>query len=125
MESREWLMIISLLIVAIGWFINSHLNRKLEISKKRMDYRLETLHSFLPVYLSITSSTKPFLDDKNLNEKIKKARINFQLYGYTDEIDLFEKFVLAIEEKNTIEASNILNKLIALIRNRIREELNL
>jgi len=66
MEAKEWIMIVSVIIVVTGWFINSHLNRRHEISKKRLDYRLETLHSFLPVYLSITSSQQPFKDDKKI-----------------------------------------------------------
>jgi len=42
----DFTLIISTLIVVIGWFVNSWLNRVHEISKKRMDYRLETLKSF-------------------------------------------------------------------------------
>ncbi|HIP44926.1 MAG TPA: hypothetical protein EYG93_06305 [Sulfurospirillum arcachonense] len=50
MEIKEWIMIISAIIVVTGWFINSYLNRRHEISKKRLTYRLETLHSFIPVF---------------------------------------------------------------------------
>ncbi len=101
MEIKEWVMILSAIIVVVGWFINSFLNRRHEISKKRLEYRLETLHSFLPVYLSISSSAQPFKDDKKLNDKIINARVNFQLYGYQDEIKLFQDFVNAIEKPDT------------------------
>jgi len=125
MEIRDWIMIISAVIVVTGWFINSYLNRRHEISKKRLEYRLETLHSFLPVYLSISSSSQPFKDDKSLNDKIIKARVNFQLYGYQDESKLFQDFVIAIEKPDVNEANIAVGKLIKLTRARIRDELKL
>lgn len=125
MEVKEWIMIISALIVVTGWFINSYLNRRHEISKKRLEYRLETLHSFLPVYLSISSSLEPFKNDKKLNDKIISARVNFQLYGYEDETKLFQDFVVAIEKPDNNEATIAINKLIKLTRARIRDELKL
>ncbi|NOQ31648.1 MAG: hypothetical protein GQ570_11055 [Helicobacteraceae bacterium] len=125
METKEWVMIISAIIVVVGWFINSFLNRRHEISKKRLEYRLETLHSFLPVYLSISSSLEPFKDDKELNDKIMNARVNFQLYGYRDEIILFQDFVNAIEKPDINKVTITVNKLIKLTRDRIRNELKL
>jgi hypothetical protein len=125
MKIADFTLIISSIIVVFGWFVNSFLNRRHEISKKRIDYRLDTLHSFLPVFLSIAKSPQPFIDDPTLNDKIKVARVNFQLYGYQDEIDLFNKFVSAIETQNTIEAGNTINELIKLVRCRLRDELKL
>ena len=125
MEIKEWIMIISAIIVVTGWFINSHLNRRHEISKKRLEYRLETLHSFLTVYLSISSSSKPFDNDKKLNDKIINARVNFQLYGYQDESKLFQDFVMALEKSDNEEVTVTVNKLIKLTRARIRNELKL
>ena len=121
----DYTIIISSSIVVTGWFINNILSRRHEIFKKRMDYRLESLLSFLPVFLSITSSPQPFIDDQNLNDKIIKARVNFQLYGLLDEIDLFNEFVLAIEKQDTKEATITINKLIDLVRGRLRNELKL
>jgi hypothetical protein len=125
MEIKEWIMILSAVIVITGWFINSYFNRRHEISKKRLDYRLETLHSFLPVYLSISSSLDPFKNDEKLNDKIMNARVNFQLYGYQDETQLFQNFVTALEKADTNEATITINKLMQLTRSRIRDELKL
>lgn len=122
---KEWMIIISAIIVVLGWFINSWLNNRHEISKKRLDYRLDTLNSFLPVYLSITSLSQPFKDDEKLNNKIKNAWVNFQLYGYKDEIKLFDNFVYALKKADTKEATITINGLMKLTRNRIRNELNL
>ena len=82
MQIADYTLVVSSFIVVTGWFVNSHLNRRHEISKKRMDFRLESLLSFLPVFLSMQQSSKPFIDDPKLNEKIRNAFINFQLYGY-------------------------------------------
>lgn len=125
MELKEWIMIISAIIVVTGWFTNSYLNRRHEISKKRLDYRLETLHSFLEVYLSLSSSLEPFKNDKKLNDKIMNARVNFQLYGYQDESELFQNFVDALEKSDNKNTTAIVNKLIKLTRARIRDELKL
>jgi hypothetical protein len=88
-----------------------------------MDYRLETLHSLLPVFLSITASSQPFKDDKQLSNKIKNTHVKFQLYGYQDEIELLEIFIFAIENANSDEATESINKLIFLVKQRLREKL--
>ncbi|WP_415396573.1 hypothetical protein [Sulfurimonas sp. CS5] len=125
MEIKEWIMIISVIVIVTGWFTNSYLNRRHEISKKRLDYRLETLQSFLPVFLSMSSSSKPFIDNKTLNDKIIYARVNFQIYGYQDEWILFNSFTIAIDKQDVSEATICINKLTKLIRNRIQIELKL
>jgi hypothetical protein len=122
---QEYSIIISSTIIIIGWGVNSYFQRKHEILKKRLDFRLEMLHSFLPVFKSISSSNNPFKDDNKLNEKIIDSRIKFQLYGLKDEIDLFNLFVNSIEKADTQLATKNINELIKLIRNRIRKELNL
>lgn len=125
MEIADFTLIISSIIVVVGWFVNSHLNRRHEISKKRMDYRLETLHSFLPVFLSITSSSQPFIDDPDLSNKLKNAHVNFQLYANQDELIIFEEFMSAIQKQDTNNATISINELIKLIRQRLRDELKL
>jgi len=90
-----------------------------------MDFRLESLLSFLPVFLSMQQSSKPFIDDPKLNEKIRNAFINFQLYGYQDELDLFLDFKTAIEIQDTIKATDTINALIKLVRTRLRDEMKL
>ncbi len=59
-------ILISACLAILGWIVNNILSRRHEIAKKRLDYRLETLHSFIPVYLSLTKSQQPFIDDPEL-----------------------------------------------------------
>ena len=72
---------------------------------------------------SFTASSEPFKDDKNLKKKIEDSRINFQLYGYQDELDLFENFIKALENKDIPKTVEVINKLIKLTNDRLREEL--
>ena len=125
MEIRDWIMISSATIVVVGWFVSGYLNRRHEVAKKRMEYRLETLHSFLPVFFSIQKHKNPFEDDPELLAKLEKSRSNFQLYGLKDEISEFEAMVKAIESKDVAQFNSKLRKLIELVRARIRNEIGL
>jgi len=49
MDIHDKITLLSVSIVVLGWFVNNALNRRHEISKKRTEYRLEALKSFLPV----------------------------------------------------------------------------
>jgi len=51
--------------------------------------------------------------------------VNFQLYGYEDEILLFDKFVEAIKKNNGNEMTKTINNLIKLTKGKIRKELKL
>ena len=125
MEISNYTVVISSIVVMTGWVVNNILKRRDEIAKKRLEYRLETLHSFIPVYLSLKNSSKPFDDDKELNKKFNEASINFQLYGFQDEIDLLSTCQNAIIKNNGTDATIALNKLIILIKSRLRNELKL
>ena len=110
MDISDLGLIVSTLVVIIGWFINSYFNRKHEKLKKQMDYRLMTLQSFSQVMNSFTSSPKPFENDVNLKSKIETTRVYFQLYGYQDELDLYEKFIKALEDSSIPKTVETLNK---------------
>ncbi|WP_294962739.1 hypothetical protein [Sulfurimonas sp.] len=125
MEIRDWIMIISVLVIIFGWFYNNNRNREHEISKKKLEHRLRTLESFLPIYNSFASSKDPFNKDKDLTDKILRSRSMFQTYGEQDEWDLFKNFAIALDKKNIKQVEDNINKLSALIRSRIRKELDI
>ena len=125
MDISDLGLIVSTLVVIIGWFINSYFNRKHEKLKKQMDYRLMTLQSFSQVMNSFTSSPKPFENDVNLKSKIETTRVYIQLYVYQDELDLYEKFIKALEDSSIPKTVETLNKLMDLTRTRLRKELAL
>ncbi len=125
LEIREWIMISSATIIVVGWFVNGVLNRRHEIAKKRLEYRLETLHSFLPVTFSIDKYDNPFEDDPELLKKLEKARTNFQLYGKKDEIEKLEIMITAIDSRDIPTFISSCTSLTELVRIRIRSELGL
>jgi hypothetical protein len=84
---------ISLLVIVIGWFINSWLSRRHEIAKKRTELRIEVLKSFINVSKKLNFKEHEFSADEMLN-----VQINFLIFGYNDEIELFNSLVLSINE---------------------------
>jgi hypothetical protein len=125
MEVRDWILIVSAVIVVVGWFVNGIMNRKHEIAKKRMEYRLDALHSFLPVFFTVQKNAPNHHNDPIFQSQIHKARSNFQLYGYNDEVDAFESIISSINEGDTEKYVQNLQDLIILVRKRIRLELKL
>jgi hypothetical protein len=124
MEIKDWITICSVLVGVFGWFANGWLNRRNETAKKRFDFRMAALQSFLKVWFFIQRNPAPFLDPSFL-PLLEDARSLFQLYGKDDEIVLFERFIVAVERQNLLEANHALAELVPLIRIKIRKELNI
>ena len=111
MSFKEWIMILSVIIIVIGWFVNSHLNRRHEIAKQRLDYRLNALNLSIPLILKVRNKTVT----KN---EVDELHSNLQLYANKNELKILTKFI----ETNNPEK---LNELLIAIRNSIRKELDL
>lgn len=124
LEPKDWITLFSVLIIITGWFVNGYLNRKNEIAKKRLDYRLPALLSFFKVWSVITKNGKPFSDPTFL-PLIEEARSSISMYGDEDEIILYEKFIRSIEKSELENANKALEELVPLMRSRIRKELNI
>lgn len=124
MEVSDWITIISAFIIAIGWFVTGYLNRVKDIAQKRLEYRMEMLEAFLPVWFAIVKD-KAALKQPIIVEQLDEARKKFHLYGRNDENELMDKLIGAIGNNNSQEAAAIFDKLIALVRSRIREELKI
>jgi len=123
MTIDNWIMIISAIIVAFGWFVTGYLNRNQDIAQRRLEYWLMSLKSFLPVWWSIQRAGA--LSDEISLSMLGEARANFQLYGYKYEIDKMEKFITAVEKKKVDEANASLYELIQLLRSSVRKELKI
>jgi hypothetical protein len=70
----DYILLLSAAIVVIGWFVNSYLNRRHEITKKRIDHRLDTLKNYISFYIEAQKSNS--LDGFN------DIQVSFYLYGY-------------------------------------------
>ena len=128
MKIENWITVasafIAALIVAIGWLVTGHLNRKKDVAQRRLEYRLKALEAFLPVWFTIQKKSAPFLQPGFL-ALLEDARSKFQLYGYTDEIALMESFIHSVESQDLSGANVALGKLVPLVRARIRKELEI
>ena len=124
MEPKDWIGIAAAFIVAIGWFVTGWLNRVKDVQQKRLEYRLRALKSFLAVWYIINGNSAPF-SDPNFLPKLETCRTNFHLYGLPDEIERFERFIKAIEDRDLPSANQLLNALLPLVRDRIRSELQI
>lgn len=62
--------------------MNNALNRRHEITKKRMEYRLDALHSFLPAFFAITensvsvSELSEMLTQTNTKQTLNKHQVS-------------------------------------------------
>lgn len=124
LEAKDWITIISVLIVVIGWFVHALLNRRHEISKERFKYQMVARQSFINVWLLIQKNSAPFTNPLFL-PLLEEARKNFQLYGTEIEIKLLEQFINNCEAQNVPGANKALAELVTLIRTKIRSELNI
>jgi hypothetical protein len=122
MSIHDWITILAASIVVIGWFVNSSLNRRHEIAKKRMEHRLDALQSFLPVFFSIKEERT---DEPEFAARLAETRTKFQLYCHRNEIDSFESLITAIETRNHEAYEDALRDLPRLVREGIRSELGL
>ena len=128
METKDWITLFSATLLALGWFVNGRLNRKNEIAKTRLQYRLPTLKSFLKIWYLVPEMNDPKqLDIVKYKALLTEVREDFQLYGEKDEIELFEEFIANGIGKNldSVKAKNSLEKLVKLVRERIRKELEI
>ena len=117
-------ILISACLAIIGWMVNNYFKRRHEIAKKRLEYRLETLQSFMPIYKTFQDAGTSLKLDKQLTEKINIASVKFQLYGYQDEIDILQNFLNSLQN-NDQQAFIYLNQLIELSKEKLRHELKL
>jgi len=118
MNINDYILLVSAIIVVIGWFVNSYLNRRHEISKRRTDHRIDTLKNYISFYIEAqkTKSLDGFND----------IQVSFYLYGYNDEIELIEKItnLITTQPKNP-QWLILMTDLNILIRNKLRTEIGL
>ena len=121
---KDWITPLSFIALIVGWFINSHLNRKNEIAKKRIEYRLQMLQAFFNVYFFIAKNKDPFKNPA-LIALLDEAQIQFILYGENDEVILYKKFIKSFQGYDSNGVDEALMELEMLMRTRLRKELNI
>ncbi len=114
---------VSSLIVILGWNYNKYKERQFEIFKRRLDKRTLALHSALPILLRISNHGN--LDFPEAKDMLGNTRSLFQLYCNENEIEIYEGFINALEEKNLDLAQKHYSNLSTSVVNSIRKDLGL
>jgi hypothetical protein len=131
---KGWQTLIAAIIVIIGWFVNSKLNRNAEIAKRRLEYRLTALKSVVEdILFEISKGANNAFTQPDFKNRLEKARATIQMYGYRKEIDIYEEFIAAINlvANTDAEKQNKLNKInecmskLTIILESLRTELGL
>jgi hypothetical protein len=129
MTIDNWISLASALLsgslIAIGWIVNGEIQRRKNVAQRRLEFRLTTLESFLPVWLGIQKFGGAHFTQPDYIQQLEDARVKFQLYGMEDEIELMEGFIVAVQTANLPDANAILDQLVPLVRERIRSELGI
>ena len=118
MEIRDYILVISAIVVVVGWFVNSYLNQRHEISIRRADYRVDALKSYISFYAkAIKTKSLTGFDD---------VQVSYYLYGYDDEIQLVKRIAnIVTTQPGNKNWFDLLIQLNVLTRNRLRAELGL
>lgn len=124
MDTKDIIQSASLAIAILGWGINSHINRRNEIAKKRLEFRLQMFDKLIEIKRIIDRNGAPFTDT-SFEPALVSAREKFQLYGKKNEIYFMEKFIKSIEELDLDNARSTLNTLFQLIPITVRDELKI
>ena len=120
MEIREWITILSVAILIIGWFANSWLNRRNEIAKERLKYRMDTLRLIVDLLSEIQDSIENKKGDvSHLRKSISEISYKFDVYGKEDEQKHWKQFIKALNENG--ETQQTLNEVLYLVKKRIRK----
>ena len=118
MQISDYILLISATIVVLGWFTNDLLNRRLQISLRRTDYRMSTLKNYISFYIEA--------HDKRSLDGFNDIQVSFYLYGYDDEIELVKKIAdLVTTQRDDGEWLKLMRDLNVISRNRLRAELGL
>jgi hypothetical protein len=146
MEIRDWVTIFSVIVIVAGWFINSHLNRKHETFKKRLDYNLNMYQSYFKAAFmfekicNLNSSLQAtgnisLLDSKDSEEiqaeanefvrLLEDTHVSFLLLGSTEQIRAMNKIVSLAQLGKYDELKRKLAEFSIINRNTFRTELGI
>lgn len=90
--------------------------------QKRMEYRLDALHSFLPAFFAITENR---VSGSELGALLAQANTKFQLYCNKDEVAAFVRLTNACRAQDNEAYTDAVRDLARLVREGIRDELGL
>ena len=133
MKARDWITIVSVIAVIFSWFVNSHLNRKHELFKKRIDYTIEMYESCIETSAmlekllqskSIEKNEKQNLADEFVRH-LEKSQLKVFIFGNEREVEQMIKIVQFAQQNKHIEMKNALASLMREVRANFRSMLGI
>lgn len=98
---QSGVMLLSALLLVVGWMWNDYSTRRAAVAKERRRYRIEMLKSFFSLRLNILENK---LTPTERDEEIKDVYLLVQLYGYSDELQMFRTFLdYMLDEKRVLK----------------------
>lgn len=125
MEIKDIIALIGLIVVVSGWLFIRWKDRKHEIFKERLKKRLDMFDAVIDAILPFLNSDNGVIDLETgeLSKRLSSARTKVQLFGYKDEINIYEEFVASLKERN-VDSVNRLSGIVAhTIVTKLRHEL--
>ena len=133
MEVKNWITVVSVFAVIVGWFINSYLNRRHEVFKRRMDLRFGmydscvAVSSVLEKIIQSKNPTKEVLDTlvKDFLEKLDFCQVHVHMYGTQKEIESIIKVTEFAQSNQHLNMKNEFAVLMRSVRDNLRKDLSL
>lgn len=117
---------VTILVTVILFFINRWMERRHEVFKRSLDFRIAMRNDLLEFIDYMIDLSKKGTEDANFPARVFGLRRKVMLFGTDAEYELFEKFGTAFfTEKNVKKANQLGNELIVLFTNNIRKELGM
>ncbi|EJL3954313.1 TPA: hypothetical protein ACGF2G_002824 [Vibrio cholerae] len=125
MNIKDYITILSVFAVIIGWFINGHLNRKNEVFKKRFDYLMDMYESYVIVAKQLEVLLQKINPEKEEVDKfiksLEESQVKFLMLGSESEIEDINKIVELAKENKHKEMKLESAKFIKSIRIKMRK----
>lgn len=133
MEAKDWITIISVIAVIVGWFVNGYLYRRHEIFKRRMDLRFGMYDSCIAVaeilekFFQSKDKSKEFMDSTATEfvAKLEVCQKQVLMYGTQYEIDKIMRITDLAKNNEHSKMKDAMAKLMQSIRESLRDDLKL
>jgi len=99
MEPKDFIPLVSAVVVVAGWFVNSAINRRADLVSRRLDYRLDALTSMKAVLREMNSGLDPF-SVEGFVARLTDALAKLEMHGTNSELIEAEKLWTALKSKD-------------------------
>lgn len=133
MEVRDWILVASVVVAVASWFANGFLNRKHEIFKKRLDYRLDMYQSFTAMAMALErimqekeqEKAKMDLLTKAFIEGLEASHVKALIYGDEFEIEKINSIVEFAHKNEHAKMKDKMAELMNSTRQKFRSDIGL